>query len=218
MSLNEFKMKYTRKDWSNRYAERSDLTTFLTHLTKNGSVDGRPAQVYDVLFAILKQKCIIGSTTQKGFIVGNTPAVCFQDSPLASLVQNIYFEQKFRAVKKDAKIRYLPFGLMFEKDYAFKKGARPVFYEQTEDSKSILPSTEWWRIVNMDLENSESIVDWTHEREWRCPNDFLFEYEDVRVVLSNANGYQRFIELCEKDGSKIHHKIAGIIVLDSVLR
>ena len=37
--------------------------------------------------------------------------------------------------------------------------------------KSILPSDEYWRIVNYDLSDNKYMVDWTHEWEWRVPGD-----------------------------------------------
>jgi hypothetical protein len=42
----------------------------------------------DVLFEILKDKTIKGSTNS-GYISGSDPAVCFQDAPLNGIAQNI---------------------------------------------------------------------------------------------------------------------------------
>lgn len=211
-------MGYTLLEWKKRYAERSDMSTHVTHLTRNGAVNGEPANAIQVLFAILKKKRLIGSTTESGFIAGSTPAVCFQDAPPSSLCQNVYYEQKYRETNQTAKIRYLGIGLMFEKQFAFNKGARPVIYDRKNTAKEYLPPEEWWRIVHMDLANPASVIDWSHEREWRCPNDFTFEHEDVRVVLTNKKAYHTFLEMCSADADKIHHKIAGIAVLDMLLR
>ena len=146
----------------------------------------------DILIKILKEKTIIGSTTESGFICGDTPAVCFQDSPLYHLTQNIYYEQKMRQAKEYEKIRYLGIGLMFMKTYVFKKGGRPVIYEQTDVAKKILPKSEYWRIVNYDLNDYNKIIDWTHEREWRIKNNFEFELKDVTVVLPNPKDVKTF--------------------------
>ena len=49
---------------------------------------------------------------------------------------------------------------------------RPVIYDKTISAKKYLPENEWWRIVNLDLSDEDRFIDWTHEREWRVPNDF----------------------------------------------
>lgn len=78
--------------WKNRIAERNDLTSSLIHLTKaSGSQN-----CFDVILQILDNRTLKGSTTESGFIVGNRPAVCLQDTPIYSLAQNVYYEQKLR--------------------------------------------------------------------------------------------------------------------------
>lgn len=53
----------------------------------------------------------------------------------------------------------------------YKKGGRPVIYDQTIEAKKYLPESQHWRIVNFDLSNDDRLVDWTHEREWRVPDE-----------------------------------------------
>jgi hypothetical protein len=204
---------YKIEDWKNRLSERSDLSSSIVHLTRKGTA----ANLVEQLLKILDDKTLIGSTTDSGFIVGKTPAVCFQDAPLHSIAQNIWFEQKYRKQNPSAKVRYYAVGLSFKKDYAYKKGARPVLYEQTEKAKKILPENEWWRIVNFNLSDNNSIIDWTHEREWRCPNDFTFAISEVTILLTNQHMYQLFIKTCEEKGLDIHQKIRGIVVMGEVL-
>ncbi len=64
---------------------------------------------------------------------------------------------------------------MFDKTYIYKKGGRPVIYDKTEEAKKYLTEDKWWRIVNLDLSDSNNIIDWTHEREWRVLNELTFE-------------------------------------------
>jgi len=80
------------EDWTNRIASRSDLTGRLTHLTKSNGIDISAMtfdeiniKAVDNLINILKDKEIHGSTTSSGYIVGNTKAVCFQDTPLYAI-------------------------------------------------------------------------------------------------------------------------------------
>jgi hypothetical protein len=204
---------YNTKDWTRRISERSDLTASITHLTRQGNSENLLEQV----IKILADKKLIGSNTKSGFIVGDTPAVCFQDAPLHSIGQNIWFEQKFRESNPSSKVRYAGAGFVFKKNYAYKKGARPVIYEQTEIAKKLLPPKEWWRIVNFNLSNDDSIIDWTHEREWRCPNDFEFAISEVTVLLTNHNFYRKFIQECEARGLDFHHKIRGIVITSELV-
>jgi len=207
-------MSYTKEDWKNRLTDRSDLSTSLVHLTK----EGNSTTVIENLFKILNEKKLNGSTTQTGFIIGPNSAVCFQDTPFYGVAQNILFEQKINKENNISKVRYRAVGLAFEKEYVFNKGGRPVLYEKTAQAKSILPQEEWWRIVNFDLSNQSSIIDWTHEREWRCKNDFDFDISEVTILLANEYQYRQFMKKCENDGLDLHQKIKGIVVMNQILR
>ena len=206
-------MGYTIEDWKNRLAERSDLSTSIVHLTKTNITNNLVEQ----LLTILNDKKLIGSTTQSGFIIGNKPAVCFQDAPLHGIAQNVWFEQKYRKENPSAKVRYNAGGFAFKKNYAYSKGVRPVVYEETTRAKEMLPDKEWWRIVNFNLSNDDAIIDWTHEREWRCPIEFNFEISEVTVLLPNHKIYQKFIKDCEDKNLDFHKKIRGIVVMSEVL-
>jgi hypothetical protein len=200
--------------WKNRIAERNDITGHLVHLTKAAEIDGEKYSAIEVLYKIIKDRELIGSTTKTGFICGRTSAVCLQEAPLYSLTQNIYYEQKVRAENKGMKIRYVGMGLMVTKPFAYKQGGRPVVYDKTSDAKEYLPESEWWRIVNLDLSNNENIIDWTHEREWRVPNNLEFSLSNISVILPNSKAYKKFIEMCEENGDeKIIKNVKSIINL-----
>ncbi|MGV8979910.1 DUF2971 domain-containing protein [Clostridium sp.] len=199
-----------KDDWRNRIAERNDLTGTLVHLTKPANIEGVNLIALDVLIKILKDKCIEGSTTESGFICGNRKAICFQDAPLYSLTQNIYYEQKLLKSDKNKKIRYYGYGLLFDKPYIYNKNGRPVIYDKTDDAKGYLPDKEWWRIVNLDLSNAGRYIDWTHEREWRVPDLFKFELSEVVVLVPNDRSYKEFHKRCDKD---IIDKIRSVINL-----
>jgi hypothetical protein len=97
-------MGYTRTDWAKRLAERVDLTASLVHLTRG--TDDPERSSLDILMKILEEKKLYGSDTSSGFIVGSRKAVCFQDVPLYSAVENVYFEQKMRKANPAWKKRY----------------------------------------------------------------------------------------------------------------
>lgn len=179
-----------KEAWGRRLAERSDMATSLIHLTKKNE----SLSEIEVLMKILKEKKLTGSNPATGFICGNIPAVCFQDTPLYYLSQNIYYEQKMRQTREYKKIRYVGVGLMFSKILVYKKGGRPVIYEKKEVAKALLPQSEHWRIVNYDLSVENEFIDWTHEREWRVSNDFDFELNEAIVILPKCDIVKKFIK------------------------
>jgi hypothetical protein len=201
-------MAYTQDEWIERLRNRSDISRYLYHLTReNGESD-----CMRVLIKILSERKLVGSTTASGFIVGENKAVCFQDTTTYGLCQNAFHEQKLSL--ENLNVRYSPVGLGFAKDYIYKKGGRPVIYEKTQIAKEILSKDEWWRIVNFDLTNENKLIDWTHEREWRIKGDLEFDLEDTYVVLVNSDYYKGFIDIIDYD---IMKELGGIIVLDPIL-
>ena len=202
-------MAYTRKNWENRLLSRTDMSMYLTHLTKGTD----KMNALEVLLKILNEKKL-KSTCDTGFINGEKPVVCFQDIPFSSIAQNVKHEQIER-VNLGGKIRYEALGIAFDKSMIFKLGGRPVIYEKTIFAKGILSFNEHWRIVNLDYSDDEAYIDWTHEREWRILNDFNFELNDVFVLLPNTQVYKAFIKKCD---TEIVQEIAGIIVLNTLIK
>jgi hypothetical protein len=212
------------EEWRERIASRSDLTGRLTHLTKPTDVDISGMSfdelnlyAVDNLIKILEEKKLYGSTTKSGYIVGNRKAVCFQDAPLYALIQNVQHEFLRREKNTKEKLRYCGVGLSFVKPYSYRDyGGRPVIYEKTEVAKSFLPKNEWWRIVDVEYQCKSSdnwdIVDWTHEREWRVPDDMEFDYNKgfVHITLYNPNCVKKFLEKCPRE---IINSIYGITTL-----
>lgn len=201
-------MGYTKEIWEKRHRNRSDISTYISHLTK----ESRDMSVFQVLRKILLERKIIGSN-QNGFIIGGSSAVCFQDIPLYGVCQNTFHEQINRT-ELGGILRYRPIGITFPKEYLFKKGARPVIYEQKSKAKEMLPKEEWWRIVNYDLSDQNSIIDWTHEREWRIKGDFEFDIKQAIIIMPHGSNYS---ELKEKFGNEILNEIKGISLLDPIL-
>lgn len=199
-------------EWKNRYKNRNDISSRLTHLTKGNTDD----DAFKTLLKILKEKKIIGSTTQSGFIIGNKPAVCFQEAPLNAIAENLLYEKKL-SEETDRKARYMAFGLRFNKTWIYQNGGRPVIYGEKDEMKKILPEDKHWRIVNYDLSNEDKIIDWTHEREWRVPGNVKFNYKNIEVLVSSSKYYHQFIEYCIKNKKlNMLQEINGIVVLDTI--
>lgn len=202
-------MKYTDQLWRERVWARSDMSSHVTHLTRGRKEEDKSP--LDVLFEILKDKKIKGSTTS-GYISGSDPAVCFQDAPLSGIAQNIRHEVINRE-KLGGKERYTATGLMFYKPFVFVRGGRPVIYETKEFAK-IIPPDERWRMVTLDLSSKDNVVDWTHEREWRMKGDFKFNYENALIILESTDTYKEFIQQVENDVLK---QIKGVVNLSAVI-
>lgn len=206
-------MPYKRSDWMKRISERTDISSQLVHLTR----ETEELSSIEVLYKIISEGKLTGSSTKSGFICGSTPAVCFQDTPLVSICQNVYYEQKYNRANKIEKHRYKAVGLSIAKDYAYHKKARPVVYDKTEAAKKYLPKDEWWRIVNFDLSNKDAFIDWTHEREWRAPGNFEFEINHLTLLFVNQKAYKAFFELCEKENTDFLSQVNGIVVMSNLL-
>ncbi|MGN4748939.1 DUF2971 domain-containing protein [Bacillus thuringiensis] len=204
---------YTIKEWENRYRHRTDLSSYLVHLTKMKFDENGNAikSGYSVLMEILESQVLKGSGS-KGFINGANTAVCFQDMPLSGVCQNVLFEQLRN--RDEAHKRYSPIGIAFPKQYVYKKGGRPVIYEKKDVARGMLPPEEWWRIVNFNLEDDDNIIDWTHEREWRVKGDFEFDLKKATILLTKQSSYDEFVNKTPED---ILKNIGGIVTLHPVL-
>lgn len=202
-----------QKAWRDRLNFRSDLVARVAHLTGRGAANDDKA--FDTLWKILDEKRLLasGHGGDKGFIIGSTKAVCFQEVPLSAIAENVFF-----SVSLNIETAYRGFGIRVNRGNLYLQGGRPVIYGEKEKLTTMLPGDQHWRIVSMDLEKPDDIVDWTHEREWRIPGDFLFEWSDIEVLVRNHNYYGRFVERCFDEGkTDLLKSVHGIIPLDSVI-
>ena len=199
-------------EWRNRYKNRNDISSRLTHLTKGDTHE----DAFKNLLKILGEKTILGSTTETGFIIGDKAAVCLQEAPLNAIAENLLYEKKLRE-QEGGKVRYYAFGLRFNKMWCYKRGGRPVIYEEKEIMKSLLPEEEYWRIVNYNLTDMKHVIDWTHEREWRVPGNLEFEYCNIEVLVPSNTYYKKFVEYCiQEDKLDMLQGINGIVVLNTI--
>ncbi len=201
-----------KKQWSKRISRRTDFSCGLVHLTRSrGGLSS-----LDILIDILKNGILKASL--EGFICGKDPVVCFQDVPLQSLSENILYEQQLRKEDESQRVRYAPFGLRFSKPYIYRLGGRPVFYEDTEVAKTILPKSEYWRIVRFDLSDDDNFIDWTHEREWRIKGDLHFDLKEVEILLSQDYTLANFVNTCNRnDMTQVLQEVKGITTLKSII-
>ena len=193
--------------WENRIQNRADLVTRVTHLTRGETEDA----AFDRLWRILLDKRIRASN-EKGINAGGAMVCCFQEIPLYSIAENLQFEEATGACNR----RYSAFGIRVLKGQFFQRGGRPVIYVDKE-LKDRLPKQFVWEMVSMDLNDPESIVDWSHEREWRIHNDYVFDYADIEIIVSTPTYYRKLIEKCLAEGHEdIIKSCNGITVMNSV--
>ena len=186
---------------------RNDMSSRLIHLTRGKNDD----EAFENLWKILIDKKIKGSDSG-GYVIGATKAVCLQELPLTAIVENLLYEDSL-----NDKIRYSPFGIRLSKPFVYKKGGRPVIYENSTLMKNYLPESEYWRIVNLNLTDKESCMDWTHEREWRVPDKLRFSYGCIEVIVKNGKYYRKLVERCiSEDRMDILTEIRGIVTLNSI--
>ena len=157
---------------------RIDNHDFLIHFTKPS---GRYKDI-DIFSNIVHQSSLICGN---GFIKGGECCICFTETPHTLLSH----DKKYFS-------RYSPFGIMFQKDFIFNLGGRPVKYS-TEDEYDLLPNELKYRFVKMGL-SSNPKIDFSWEREWRLRKESLnFTPEDAILIFPNKTIFQIFLDRLE---------------------
>jgi len=223
---------------------RTDLSTFVVHLTKDGD---KPAK--DNLLAILKAGAVkagqpMGWVREQALEIGGDAlesqrVVCFSETPLEHLYAMF-------AEIKDREVKLQPFGIAFTKVVARRNGANPVWYV------NMTPGFDWVvspalnrlrkRAVRVGLHRDpagclfpyiEGMGDWRGstgrrkefwwEREWRHVGDFAFHMEDIALVIAPASEHAEFDKISggrTVDGSwsleRIIAKLSGVAAAGQV--
>ncbi|SDG33107.1 hypothetical protein [Idiomarina zobellii] len=151
---------------------RSDLSPHIVHFTKGKDHDS----AFENLLNILREKTIFGASN---CIKGDYRCVCFTEAPLWSVEDGLANPEAYR--------RYSPFGVMFDKDYIFDLGGRPVIYQSDYEFEK-LPESHRWRHVRYQPSDSHP-VDFTWEREWRLRATGLELNPSSCVVVIPDIGY-----------------------------
>lgn len=146
---------------------RTDISTQLIHFTKGNTWDD----------AFRRLQKIIGEGTTLGsnhLIKGGVPCVCMSEAPVQSLMDGLRNYTGYT--------RYSPFGIMFDKVWAFSRGGRPAIYEPDAEFE-LLTESNRWRHVRYEPTMTPAI-DFTWEREWRIPvSELNFGSGDAVIVV-----------------------------------
>lgn len=114
---------------------RSDLSTFLVHLTR----DGKKKSAYERLLTMLVDKCIEARSVfgmasdwadQDEAVADTQRCVCFTEVPL----EQVWMVTREITLRQ---VHLRPYGLAFMKGYGRKRGANPVWY------LDITPTHNW---------------------------------------------------------------------------
>ena len=159
---------------------RDDLSDKLIHLVRGDTVD----EAFRKFINILKEGVLRGGD---GYIRGSYKCVCFTETPLAKL-GHVFASPDLKDM------RYRPFGIMVDKNYAFEKGARPVIY-QPEDDYTKLDEEIRYRHVRFEPTNPAYPIDLTWEREWRIKTEALpLPAETTTAVVPNRKWRDGLVE------------------------
>lgn len=161
-------------------AHRADQSQYLAHFTKGENA-------YSNIVSLLNDKTIRAGNLPWTKL----PAVCFTECPWPSLIKHAD--------------RYSPYGIGFTKPHVFAAGGGPAYYVRADHFQKqqwaphvMAFATPFWPTYRPKaLHASEHLggktIDYLHEREWRVPHDFHFDYSDVEfVVLSSYEDMARF--------------------------
>jgi hypothetical protein len=135
----------------------------------------KQASAKDRLLSILATKTIYPSPMP--WLPNSPKAVCFTECVWDALIS--------------LSEGYSPYGVVFSKRLIFDKGGGPALYVRGEQLKKLIAAGA----IPPDLEpfiepfdpggvlKQGVKIDYLHEREWRLPSQFTFEYSDLEYVL-----------------------------------
>lgn len=175
---------------------RPDFTNLLAHFTsdrnpvggeddKNPVVSKMKLNANDKLISILNEKEITASTMPWT----NSQAVCFTECPWTSLI--------------DHTKAYSSFGIGFSKPLIFSRNGAPVYYVRADQYEKqqwhehlkafVTPFWPVYRPSSINERKKFATCDYTHEREWRIPHSFQFEYDQIEfIVLKDYEAMAKF--------------------------
>ena len=148
---------------------RFDISNKVIHFTKAATYE----DALSTLLSIVGGGCLAGGD---GMIRGGYKCVCFTEAPIPAVATDIVNNGLFT--------RYAPFGLMFDKDWIYERGGRPVIYQPDFDF-ALLPESLRWRHVRYEP-TIQPPIDFMWEREWRvCCDELLFSQNEAVLVVPN---------------------------------
>ncbi len=189
-------------DWKKRLWLRSDETTQLVHLTRPRNKHGASYWLWKILTdKKLKAFDSIG-------ICPGHKCVCFQEVPIACIAEVLLAETLIDPGSK----RYSGYGIRIPKRTIFELGGRQVVYSLNKKDVD-----NPWRYSHETFRTKNNVIDWSHEREWRIPNDVDFNYTDIDVILPSVEARMNFIKKALSENRlDILTDVRSIIILEEL--
>jgi len=154
---------------------RLDLTESLTYWLKPTGADVEREFVQALRDARIE-------SDKPPYVLGDARVVAFTEVPLALSA---------KLLSGEFGINYAPLGFLFDRRWAFAKGARPVIH-QSEQEAALLPASQLHRHVTLDFDRR---IDFTWKREWRVATAALaLEAGACRPVLPDRDWLRRVRE------------------------
>lgn len=179
---------------------RPDFSGFIAHFTsKSGNIKSGTTPVsFEEKAKMSAKNKLISILTDKKIVATpmpwtNAKAVCFTECPWASLLAHTQ--------------RYSPYGIGFNKPFVFSRNGSPAVYirpdhyaDQMKEKKFakhlwpfVTPFAPAYRPDWMKKEYPMLDCDYSHEREWRVPHDFEFDYDNIEfIILKNYDDMAKF--------------------------
>lgn len=153
-----------------KMVRRFDISDRLIHFTRGDEC----VDALGKLSAIIREGRLVAGNSPKNR--GGYRCISFTEAPIAAFAGT--------SVSRFPFSRCSQFGLMFEKNWVYERGGRPVIYQPDSDYH-LLPEELRWRHVRFEP-TREQPIDWTREREWRIPSDSLaFTPAEAAIVVPN---------------------------------
>jgi hypothetical protein len=178
-------------------ARHFDISDELIHFTGGGGECMDDA--FASLRAIVRERRLIASS---GRIRGGYRCVSVTDAPIAAFGPPWASRFPFN--------RYSQFGMMFDRNWIYERGGRPVIHQPGSDFH-LLPDDLRWRHVRHEP-TAEHVVDWTWEREWRVPcEELAFTPAEAVIVVPNEQWANRLRRVHDGGQDMIVELYAGAI-------
>lgn len=205
------------KDWERIREVRPDITDYVIHWVRPKTEGGKYRKPFEILLDIIEDgylkptfatRSSIYDKSRRPTIKGPYPTVCFTEQSLDCFIKSC------RVLPG----RYYPYGIAFYKIALYHYGGKPIIYGSEdilgtlirtgepgheigkEIYKNGLPKDyqyQWMRYQPIPNEDG-NVVDWTHEREWRCRASIYPDAkfgntpeQGIPLLLPGVHNYER---------------------------
>jgi len=192
------------KDWERIREARPDITDYVIHWVRPKYEEGKVIKPLNILMDIIESgylkptfatRSSIYDRSKRPTVKGPYPVVCFTEQSLENFIKSCQVLRNY----------YHPYGVALYKRVLYQYGGRPVIYSSEELLGTVLRPNEpeyeigkeiyknglpkehqylWMRYEPIPNQDGY-VVDWTHEKEWRCR---VRTYHDLKLGNTPPEG------------------------------